>query len=93
MNTDTTLLPAVCPSLQALQERAALGEEWAKQDWRKNFAHRISYDEYRFIGDINAQVLAGTMDPSRAQECVAAYRETHEKSNSLPCHNPTSNHP
>lgn len=72
-----TLLPPGDPRFQIQLEQADLREQWFKQDWQQHFAKRMSYDEYRYINFLNAQVQSGEMVEQRARDGLDNYRKKH----------------
>lgn len=59
---------------EMLRSAAAQGEA-ARKDWERNFSHRMSYDEYHFIGMLNAELVMGLITEDRAIDLLKAYRK------------------
>jgi len=74
-----SLLPSVDPRFYAALERAALREQWARKDWERHFAQRMSYDEYRYIGFLTAEVAMGRIGEDRARDDLKRYRKANDE--------------
>jgi hypothetical protein len=58
---------------------AALRLQWAKQDWSRNFSHRMSYDEYHYIAILMTQLAMNEIVFDRALDLLRKYRQENAK--------------
>ena len=75
-------LPKTDLQFEAKLKSAALQGKAARKDWERNFSHRMSYDEYHYIGILNAELVMGKIAEDRAVELLQAYRKANAEQSS-----------
>jgi hypothetical protein len=68
-------LPKTDLQFEEKLKSAALQGEAARRDWDRNFSHRMSYDEYHYIGMLSAELVMGMICEDRAMDLLKAYRK------------------
>jgi hypothetical protein len=72
-----TLLPQLSDPWIATVSRGAVRERWRRSDWERHFKHRMSYDEYHYIGLLQTAVFRREIGPEYAVDALAEYRKRH----------------